>query len=92
MKIIPRRSEERGHSHYGWLKSFHTFSIAPYVPSIYLFCGTHLNPTRDDYNHVQHGPLRVINEDRVDSGTGFGTHSHSEFEIFSYVVSGELEQ
>lgn len=42
--------------------------------------------------HGQYGPLRVINEDRVAPKTGFGTHSHSEFEIFSYIVSGTLEQ
>ena len=45
-----------------------------------------------DYEHSQFGSLRVINEDRVQPRTGFGTHSHREFEIFSYVVSGELEQ
>ena len=45
-----------------------------------------------DFDHMQFGNLRVINEDRVQPKTGFGTHSHREFEIFSYVVSGELEQ
>lgn len=45
-----------------------------------------------DNQHGQYGPLRVINEDRVEPKTGFGTHSHREFEIFSYVVSGTLEQ
>ena len=45
-----------------------------------------------DQKHAQYGSLRVINEDRVDAHTGFGTHGHREFEIFSYVVSGELEQ
>lgn len=74
-KIVPRRSEERGNAEHGWLKTFHTFSFASY----------------QDSAHQQFGPLRVINEDRVDAHTGFGTHSHSEFEIFSYVVTGELE-
>jgi redox-sensitive bicupin YhaK (pirin superfamily) len=45
-----------------------------------------------DHDHMQFGSLRVINEDRVDAHTGFGTHSHREFEIFSYVVAGELQQ
>jgi len=45
-----------------------------------------------DYRHERHGCLRVMNEDRVNAHTGFGTHSHKEFEIFSYVVDGELEQ
>jgi redox-sensitive bicupin YhaK (pirin superfamily) len=45
-----------------------------------------------DGQHEMFGPLRVINEDRVAANTGFGTHSHREFEIFSYVVAGELEQ
>jgi len=75
LKIIPRRSEERGHADHDWLKTFHTFSFASY----------------QDFKHGQYGPLRVINEDRVDPKTGFGTHSHQEFEIFSYIVSGSLE-
>jgi len=74
-KIVPRRSEERGNADHGWLKTFHTFSFASY----------------HDNANQQFGPLRVINEDRVAPHTGFGTHSHSEFEIFSYVVAGELE-
>ncbi|KAK7060929.1 hypothetical protein VNI00_000662 [Paramarasmius palmivorus] len=75
VQIVPRRSEERGNADHGWLKTFHTFSFAMY----------------QDYNHDHYGCLRVINEDRVAPKTGFGTHSHREFEIFSYVVEGELE-
>ncbi|KAG5642104.1 hypothetical protein DXG03_003603 [Asterophora parasitica] len=75
LKFVPRRSEERGNADHGWLKTFHTFSFAMY----------------QDHKHEQYGPLRVINEDRVAPRTGFGTHSHREFEIFSYVVAGELE-
>ncbi|KAG5725331.1 putative quercetin 2,3-dioxygenase [Termitomyces sp. T112] len=75
LKFLSRRSEERGNADHDWLKTFHTFSFAMY----------------QDHKHERYGPLRVINEDRVAPRTGFGTHSHREFEIFSYVVSGQIE-
>jgi redox-sensitive bicupin YhaK (pirin superfamily) len=69
-----RKSTDRGKADHGWLKSFHTFSFADYY-----------SPKFESY-----GPLRVINEDRVAPTTGFPTHRHREFEIFSYILNGEL--
>ena len=74
-KIVVRPSGERGYANHGWLDTHHTFSFADYF----------------DPKYQVFGSMHVINEDIVQPNSGFGTHPHREYEIFSYIISGELQ-